>query len=439
MRAYYALVDDILEWDEFEEAVYSINACPDSEESENNAAAAIAERYGRLHPKISKLSPKPTLNSFFCRVIEKEPVREFIRDDKSPGLVARILVGDETGEAILVFWDEKAYATEEINCGDLLEVAGRVKSLSNVIVVDLRKTENRVTLREGGIRSLNPCSLTLLIIDISENEEYKRKDGSSAFRKIIFGYGKKGFLKITVWNPGLAEGLAPGITVNAGFVIPRPSYSEEYNTGEKTCFETADEVIRPEYSKISDLNPGERCSISGTLEDVGPVLGYFREDGDLLWLKKGTLYDDTGKIPFVLWGKNAKTPLFKGDGITIFNCLVKKSDLKNDFINNPVSVSEVHAGYNSCIKLSERDSGEGEDIFISRTGVVAKLCDGTYLLCEDERFLLAGADIKPGSAAEVSGVLKKHTIYVESFSPVVCDIKSLNTRISLLKQRFSKK
>ena len=186
MRAFYALVDDILTWEEFEEEVFSINPDPHDEESENLAAAEVAEKYGRLHLKISELNSKPTLNFFFCKIIEIGPVIEFKRDDNTPGVVRRVLTGDETGEAVLVFFDEKVSGTEEIAVGDVLEVAGRFRSLSTINAVDLRRVEKEIFLREDGIKTLLPVSLKALVLEKSGILQYTKKDQTFGEMEVMF-------------------------------------------------------------------------------------------------------------------------------------------------------------------------------------------------------------------------------------------------------------
>ena len=80
---------------------------------------------GRHHVKISGLTARSSLFSFFGKVIEKSEPKEFDRKDGEKGLVAYLLAGDETGEIRVVLWDEKALALQEIECGDVLEIIGR--------------------------------------------------------------------------------------------------------------------------------------------------------------------------------------------------------------------------------------------------------------------------------------------------------------------------
>ncbi len=205
MRAYFALVDDLLTWEEFEAKVGAVCKKEGDEDAEIDAARSVAESLGRLHTKIADLKPGPTLCSFFCKVIEKGDIIRFDRDagrdsggdlrtgapskliadededsdesllimspdEEPPGLLRRVLVGDETGEAVLMFWDMKVHGTEDIRAGDVIEVAARFRSLSNIIAVDLQEADRdiNVSLRKSGIKTIKPVNLRVKILSLNE-------------------------------------------------------------------------------------------------------------------------------------------------------------------------------------------------------------------------------------------------------------------------------
>ncbi|MDD4126752.1 MAG: hypothetical protein PHV39_03590 [Methanomicrobium sp.] len=435
MRAYYALVDDILPWDEFEEEVCSLNLNPDDEESENRAAAEVVLKYGRLHPKISQLSPKPTLNSFFCRVIEKGPVTEFTRSDNTPGLVTRILAGDDTGEAVLVFWDEKVPGTEEINKGDVLEVAGRFKSLSNIVVVDLRRADCcSISLREDGIKTLEPSSLRVFVIETGGIAEFIKKDGSSGRKSVLFVCDEKESARITVWNPEILEGISEGMSVNISGALPKPSLFKEYSLGDNSTIEVLSEPVNPVFTKLAEAEADEFCNITGFAESVCPICGYPRDTGDILWLKKGIIRDDTKSMPFVLWGRHAKNAIFEGDRLTFYNCRVKYPCFEKTV--SVLKEPEIHAGYNTCLISDPVVDG----IYAAIKGVVEDFIEGPCLANEKGRYFLRGEILKEsacGCEAYVSGVMHGHIIDIKSADPVSYDHSSLTVRLNVLKQKFS--
>lgn len=71
MRAYYALVDDLVSEDEFEELVLSYSDGLKPDHDLHSAAALAAGKLGRLHTKIADIKKGPTLISFYCRIIDR--------------------------------------------------------------------------------------------------------------------------------------------------------------------------------------------------------------------------------------------------------------------------------------------------------------------------------------------------------------------------------
>ena len=71
MRAYYALVDDLLSEEDFEEFALSFSGGLNADHDLRSAAAAAAGKLGRLHTKIADIRKGPTLTSFYCRIIDR--------------------------------------------------------------------------------------------------------------------------------------------------------------------------------------------------------------------------------------------------------------------------------------------------------------------------------------------------------------------------------
>lgn len=494
MRAFYALVDDILTWEEFEEEVFSINPDPHDEESENLAAAEVAEKYGRLHLKISELNSKPTLNFFFCKIIEIGPVIEFKRDDNTPGVVRRVLTGDETGEAVLVFFDEKVSGTEEIAVGDVLEVAGRFRSLSTINAVDLRRVEKEIFLREDGIKTLLPVSLKALVLEKSGILQYTKKDQTFGEMEVMFVCMGKTTARIISWNPENLTGITEGMSIYISGLMQKPSKFKEFILGDSSeikIISRPDELVKPEFLSISDLyevlsekndesadltkkgafddkssdsffnsykieglNP---CNITGFVTSIDYVSGLPHNSGDTLWLKKGILCDiskgSPKNIPFVLWGKHAKLPVFKGDLLELYNCRLKKSGnekekaKENSFVSD-FACYEIHAGYNTCVKvLTGSDTYESDDykdpVCEKIKGVLECFPEGLYLVGELGRYFLSdnsAKDIKKyfsaGDEVILYGYLKGRVIDVVSAEPVLYSQTNIEERLLSFKNKF---
>ena len=158
MLFHYALVDDLIPKEEFEQRVEAkIDECGDLVD-EPTAAMMVVGELGRAHVKIRGLSAKSSLFSFFGKVIDKTDPRVFDRQDGEKGAVATLLLGDETGSVRVVLWDERAGAADEVSPGDVLEVIGRHpgKGHKEIYALALRKATCRIecTVSSDGIASL---------------------------------------------------------------------------------------------------------------------------------------------------------------------------------------------------------------------------------------------------------------------------------------------
>ena len=174
MLFHYALVDDLISKEEFEQRVETkIEECGDLVD-EPTAAMIVVGELGRQHVKIKGLFAKSSLFSFFGKVVDKTEPKEFDRADGEKGWVATILLGDETGTTRVVLWDEKAGAVLDIVTGDVLEIIGRHpgKSTAEIYALALRKASCEITCTapangagEGGL-STEPVDLDAILIAV---------------------------------------------------------------------------------------------------------------------------------------------------------------------------------------------------------------------------------------------------------------------------------
>ncbi len=347
MRAYHALVDDLLTWEEFEAKVGAVCQKENDEDAETEAARSVAESLGRLHVKIADLKRGPTLCSFFCKVIEKGDIIRFDRDSEAgvhsyvdpdddlfvtdspdaepPGLLRRVLVGDETGEAVLVFRDMKVHGTQDIRVGDVLEVAARFRGLSNVIAVDLQEAEKGiyVCLRKSGMKTLKPLNLRIKILSLEERDysgddnigNAPRRRFSDAYVWVIDGHvspSAKGacseaepgvtgnvncFARIRVFGDAVAATLreaGEGAVAQISGITQRPSRFAHFSAGDESsvavCRPVDDDILfskdnvpaavsfeRLKELYCGDLSPDSgEISVSVRVEDAGHVGSYLR-------------------------------------------------------------------------------------------------------------------------------------------------------------------
>ena len=128
MKFHYLLVDDLVGKEEFERRVEEKVADSGDLLDERTAAMLVVKDLGRAHIRVRDLPAASSLVCFFAKVLSVGEPKEFERPDGTTGLVANVMVGDETGKARLTLWDEKAGAVHELEPGDVLEILGRPKA-----------------------------------------------------------------------------------------------------------------------------------------------------------------------------------------------------------------------------------------------------------------------------------------------------------------------
>ncbi len=286
MQFHYALVDDLLSREEFERRVEEkIRDCGDLVDELTGAMLVVAD-LGRQHVKIHGLVAKSSLFSFFAKVIEKSEPKEFDRADGEKGLVASILVGDETGETRLVLWDEKAMAAQEIEKGDVLEVIGKPgKRPGDIMALAIRKASCEIECRSN-IQPLNTAPAERVMIEarllsIEEPRFFTRRDGKGGeMRGAVIGDGS-GTARLICWMPEILDDLVPGTTLRITGAVDRSRPPvREYSVDEKSTIEPIDLEI--EVSDEPHWRGGRRGGIFCQGQDFpGTACKVFHREG---WL-----------------------------------------------------------------------------------------------------------------------------------------------------------
>jgi hypothetical protein len=71
-----------------------------------------------------KLNALPKGESdFFCRVMEKQPIKTFERNGRK-GFLTKLNVLDDTAQAVLACWDQNAHAAQALDIGDVILLEG---------------------------------------------------------------------------------------------------------------------------------------------------------------------------------------------------------------------------------------------------------------------------------------------------------------------------
>lgn len=406
MRAHYALVDDLISWEEYEAKVQETVEETGGMLDERTASMLVVRDYGRQHLKIRNLSSTSSrLVSFFGKVLSFSEPRQFDRDDKTKGQVARIYVGDDSGETTLILWDERAMVTAELSIGDVFEIVGQVKNGTEVQVWDLQMTAVTLKTRKE-VKLPGDCPLILgKILYLEEFRTYSRRDGSSGeMIRGIFGT-EEGTAPFVCWEPALIEGVRKGDTVQiTGASESLRDGSVEYSFGDKATLVRSDGEIAVPCTPVRDVTEGLGVLVRGELIDVQESRRFMTRKGTPASVRNAVIRDDSGSLPLVIWGDAAELPWRPGDQVEIIHGRGKNGRF------HPI---ELHVGWQGSISYTE---DQAEEVKFSGTVIPTSmgctLDDGStwYLL---DRVLPAGMQV------EISGSARGKKILVHAAEPTI--------------------
>lgn len=420
MRAYYSLVDDLFSFETFQALVEEV--CDESGKvfDERTSAMIVLRRAGRKHQKIARLPDNSTFVHFFAKVLNKGDVRHFTRDDGSPGAVARIEVGDDSGEVSLIFWDERVSVVDEVDVGDVIEVVGRADRAREVRVVDMQKTVCDIPTRndsEGFTgNSANEDTIEGTILTIGEISTFSRRDGSEGKRLDVAIADDSGIVVLVFWNPDALEGFSPGGGIEvSGLRRNTRSAGREYSAGSHASVETSGVSYSPLFTPVSDVKPDTVASVSGIIRNVKNAREFTTRKGTQSWVRNAELKDDSGTIHLVLWGDNARNSPSEGDHISLYNASCKFD--RNGRV-------EVHASWGCLLACDSEPMSETVRI----SGMVIQTARGR---CIDDghECLLIDADLPPGMEYVIEGEKTGERVSISSYSELIRSKELVEERI----------
>jgi len=409
---HYALIDDLITKEEFEQRVEKkMDECGDLTD-EPTAAMLVVGELGRQHVKIRELSGRSSLFSFFGKVIDKTEPREFDRRDGEKGWVATLLLGDETGTTRVVLWDEKAGAALEIALGDVLEVIGRHpgKSGREIYALALRKAGCEIACNPlatgSGAASLSvePVDLDVRLIGTEPPRTFTRRDGTEAeMVEAVIG-DAQGTARLVAWAPELLMNIPAGTAIHITGAKPNDrSDCRAYSIDEKSTVSVIKEHIAVPFASLASVSDQGIYSVQGEVKTVQEPRAFTSRDGSLSWVKNLCISDGSDDVNVVLWGEKALIPVHTGDRIRIYHARAKPSRFAG---------IELGAGRGSILCVPEETP---QEIVFCGTIIAGNGC--TFIDDGTDRYLIEG-NFPHGSNVRVSGMLLRNRIHPRQSEPV---------------------
>jgi len=414
MLFHYALVDDLIKKEEFTRRVEEkIDECGDLID-EPTAAMLVVGELGRAHVKIKGLGGKSSLFSFFAKVLDKTEVREFDRADGERGAVATLLVGDETGTARVVLWDERAAAVEEIAAGDVLEIIGRHsgRTMHEIYALALRKSTCDITCTCAGpgagttTLSTDPVDLDVILIAKKEPRTFTRKDGTTGEMVEAVIADEHGTARLVAWTREILTGIAPKTTLHITGAKPdgRGGGGRAYSLDEKSTVAIADKHISLPFTAISSVSDQGTFSVQGEVKQVREPRAFTTRDGRASWVRNIVVTDGNEDLNVVIWGEDALLSVKPCDTIEVYNATAKPG--RSGEI-------ELSAGRGSAIILPDGHSGQ---IVFEGTVIVSN--GNTFIDNGHVRYLLDGGDLPAWQEVQVQGTVSGDRIRPDHWEPI---------------------
>jgi len=382
VKFHYLLVDDLLGKEEFERRVEEKVAESGNLLDERTAAMLVVRDLGRAHIRIRDLAAAPSLACFFAKVLAVGEPREFERPDGTPGIVANVTVGDETGRARLTLWDEKAAAVAEIEVGDVLEILGRPKGggkVPDVTAVAVQEAACEITCEEAAApEGVGPAGdLEVRLIAIESPRTFTRRDGTPGEMVEAVVGNEDGVFRLVAWAPDVLLAVEPGENVVIRGAVARESdRGIEYSLGESASVIPSDREIDISMDAIADIVEGGTYSLLGTVLSVQSSRSFVTRTGRQSSVRNLVIADPTGEIPAVIWGEKAGEHLVPGDRIEIYNATARRGRYGD---------LEVHLSWGSAFVVLGDEEEEIEvvgTIVPTRQGTALDTGDACYLLRE---------------------------------------------------------
>ncbi|NLA38546.1 MAG: nucleotide-binding protein [Methanomicrobiales archaeon] len=422
MKFHYLLVDDLVGKEEFERLVEEKAAESGDLLDERTAAMLVVKDLGRAHVRIRDLPGASSLVCFFAKVLAAGEPKEFKRPDGTAGLVANVVVGDETGKARLTFWDDQAGAVHELSVGSVFEILGRPKGRGrppDVTAVALQEAACDISCPEGAGGSAPGEEIEVRIIAIESPRAFVRRDGSQGdMIEAVIG-NENGIFRLVAWAPDILLGVEVGAAVVIRGATPRENdRGIEFSIGEAGSVSPSDREITIPMDTIAGVEEGDSYSLSGTIRSIQPPHSFATRSGGQSSVRNLVVADGTGEIPVVIWGEKAKEHLIAGDRIEIYNAGARRGR-RGDL--------ELHISRGSALSVL---AGEEEEVEVEGTIIPAR--QGTCIDTGDACYLLT-EPLPIGYEVRVRGTLHRGMLSISRVEAVFPDPEELLRRLD----RFS--
>lgn len=392
--------------------------------------------------KITDITSKEIDVSVIGKVTQIDDILEFERSSGTKGQKRGMIIGDETGEIYINFWNEKVDKLDNVNLGEIIELIGlsakvgikgfielhsnRFTSTSlNTQIKDIIVKKGFIGITkeiEGQLTKIDQINDTNklvstkgLIINVNPLHEFSRENDTTGKVRDLLISDSSGIIRIVLWDDKTQDisekDVDKILSILNGYIRTNKYSGLEVHCGNQTQIiaEEADaELIKQfqvEFQELASItNEQTEVHVNGIITELIPIQEIVTKDNENVRLQNLKIEDNTSEIQITSWRENIQklSNLKIGDKVELYNAQVKEDSgygIKLQIARNTTVKKSTHnnstpQGFVSSLDVSDievqfpsiqdiEDIKEGVDVLIQAT--VVKLIEKqfVYPLCPE--------------------------------------------------------
>jgi len=291
---------------------------------------------------LSELDHHAKSVSFSAVVLSVLSVRTFTRDDGSSGMVANLLVGDESGTARVVLWDELAELVKsgKVQKGMSYVFSGSVREGRGGMEVHIGKWGNITPLNRTINPLFEPTPLSSLragmevdvlakVVSLAPPRTFSRRDGTKGVMREAMLADERECVRAVLWGGAAETQLHRGDVLEVRRARVKDGRSgPELHLDASTPITTSNKTVQwePCPTPLSELKVGQMCCVEGVVSGIGEMRTFTRKDGTEGRMAEVYLSEGKTRVRVVLWDECADIVerLDFGDVIRVLFCHVRE-------------------------------------------------------------------------------------------------------------------
>ncbi|MHA1482127.1 MAG: DUF2240 family protein [Candidatus Heimdallarchaeaceae archaeon] len=314
--------------------------------------------------KINEIKGKEVDVSIKGQITQIDDILEFERSDGSKGTKRGLIIGDETGEVLVNFWNEKSSQVKDLKLGDIINVIGLSSKIGLKGLIELHsnrftnftkeKTTADFVVKKGLVGTISKESIKVsklneisdinqlisvkgLIIQVNPIHEFSRESGSKGKVQNIVISDDSRLMRIVLWDDKTtlidSKDTDKMLSIVNGNTRKGRFTDIEIHCGNQTQIDLEEAEIavvkqyQVKFTNLNDITPTETdVNVRGIITEFNPVQEITTKENESIKLQSFKINDQTAEIKVTCWRDNVQkiASLDGGERIEIYQAKIKE-------------------------------------------------------------------------------------------------------------------